>query len=377
MNILDLWNNRIELQRGGQERREDFIKSLNAQVVWQDEAKKVVADALFKSINSIVSKRGPIWVFLFAWPSWVGKTEMAHALARELLGNSEHLTKINCESFSQWHSVSNLMGSAKGYVWYGQETPFHQIYAPYIIADKEQTISPLVRRFQWFNIIVFDEIEKAHPVIHQALLGIFDHGKTTLGDWFEVDFSTSIIIMTTNMGEREIREIGERPTMGFVAQDNTNDKEKAFKQALNQFSPEFRGRIDNVVHFEQLTKDDCLCILRNRLVFLNKAMEHASTINATTQISLGISGEVFHHLIELGYNPAVWARDLVRVFDKEINAPLGEIIFNNDELLQYPDHRALIIAQMKGEEIIFTLSKKDVKSVVNKTKATVHRLTDY
>lgn len=371
MNILDLWNNKVELTRWSGERKADFLYSLGKHVIWQDEAKQAVATALFKSINSIVPKRWPIGVFLFAWPSGVGKTEMVHAVAQELLWHQDRLTKINCESLAQSHTVSNLMGSPKGYVWYADASLLENTHRFYAEAVKDKTISNLVKRYPGFSVILLDEIEKAHPVVHQALLGIFDHWEATMGDGTRVDFSNSIIVMTTNMGECDIREISERPTMGFVAQDHSSDKKKAFDAALNKFSPEFRGRIDKVVHFEHLTEDDCIEILKSKVEKLNAAMEYSSIVNKATMLSLRITPTVYKYLAKQWYNKAVWARDLMRVFDIEINSALGEIIQENDWLLEYWEHSAIIVAEMKQGKVVFTLSKKNVNRIVSEVKDNV------
>ncbi len=367
-------NLKMELTRWVNTDKADFISGLDRHVIWQTEAKEAVAWALFKAINSIVQKDWPIGVFLFAWPSGVGKTEMARWIAEELLGRPERLTKINCEALSESHMVSNLMGSPKGYVGYRDKTLLEWVGEHYKAAKTDKSISPLVKRFDEFSIILFDEIEKAHPAVHQSLLWIFDDGTATMWDGSQLDFSNSIIIMTTNIGEREIREIDSKPTMWFIKSDNTSDKKQAFSKALTKFSPEMIWRIHKVVHFDNLTEEDCTEIIKTKLAKLNQKLLQWCLAAETTIVQLGMTKAVYRHLVKLWYNKAVWARDLMRVFDTEINSTLGEILHENENTLQFPEHKALIMAEMKNEKIIFTLSSKNVEKIQYDVKNNVVKL---
>ena len=144
---------------------------------------------------------------------------------------------------------------------------------------------------------MFDEIEKAHPVVHQGLLGILDDGLLVLSNGDEIDFSESIIIMTSNIGARDKREANEKPTMGFVERDKVKENDEITKKAFKMFSPEFLGRIDTKVEFDELTRDDCDQIINICLARLNTVLDYRYDEDVITKINLQMEESVYDYLL--------------------------------------------------------------------------------
>jgi len=360
-NMLDTSPDVIELSE-----KEDYVSQtirdgLDDLVVWQNEAKEAIVEAITNGLNSITIKKWPLAVLFFYWPSGVGKSEIAHALAQITMWDPNRLTKVKCEHFQQSHTFSNLIGSPKGYVWSDQESILGKnIYKHIIEARKEKEDSKMIAQFQNFNIIVFDEIEKAHPKIHQALLGIMDDGKITLSNLQEIDFSESIIIMTSNIGEREKREFNARKSIWFNIQDDTIDRKKLNDEAFKLFSPEFLGRIDARIEFKALTQSDCKKIVSICVDKINDVLFHRSNKFETTQIQLELEESVYDFIISKGYSNAKWARQLVREFNSAINAKLGKILSDTPEIYDFPGKEATITATMKEGKVKFELRKKNI-----------------
>ena len=349
--------------------KEDYISKtlrwgLDDLVVGQEDAKNAIVEAITNGLNSITTKKWPLAVLFFYWPSGVGKTEIAHALAKATMGDPNRITKVKCEQFQEWHTFSNLIGSPKGYIGSDQESILWKwIYKHIKEARKAGEVSNIIARYQHFNIIVFDEIEKAHPRIHQALLGIMDDGHITLPNTQEIDFSESIIIMTSNIGESEKREQSERKTIGFVKPDDTMDREKLTNEAFKLFSPEFLGRIDARIEFKPLSQRDCKDIVSICLGRINDVLEIRSEKYETTKIQLAMEESVYDYIISKWYNNAKGARQLVREFNRAINTKLGRILSDTPTLYEFPNKQAIITATMKEGEVKFELRKKDITDI--------------
>ena len=181
--------------------------------------------------------------------------------------------------------------------------------------------------------------------------------------------------MTTNIGEQEIRDIDAKPAMGFCKPDNTQDKKKAFTNSLKMFSPEFIGRINSTIHFDSLTEADCEKIITGRLDVLNAVLAEMSKKDDVTKMKLALTPEVYSYLISKGFSKSTGARDLIRVFDPEINSAFGEVIETTDALLNYKGFQVTVYAEMKDGDIVFTLSRQNVVGTVENVQAKIHLLT--
>lgn len=349
--------------------KEDYVSEvirywLDDMVVWQEEAKTAIVDAISNGMNGITSKKWPLAVLFFYWPSGVGKTEIAHALAKTLLGDPNRITKVKCEQYQEAHTYFNLIGSPKWYIGSDQESILGKgIYKHIKEARKEKEASNIIARYQHFNIIVFDEIEKAHPKVHQALLGIMDDGNITLSNNQEIDFSESIIIMTSNIWESEKRELSSRKTIGFIKDDKESDKFSIMKEAFKLFSPEFLWRIDAKIEFQPLTKNDCKDIVRICVERLNEVLDIRSENNVTTKLILWIEDSVYDHIIERWFDSEKWARQLVREFNRVINAKLGKILSDNPAVYEFLNKEAKIIALMEEWQVKFELRKENIRDI--------------
>lgn len=318
-------------------------------------------------------KKGPIGTFLFCGPSGTWKTEMVRSIAEILLWSKDRFTKINCESLSESHSWSSLFGAPPSYIWYGKEAMlWKHIYQHYDIAQKEWSVSAMVRRFPNFNIVLFDEIEKAHPKVHQSLLSILDDWVLRMADGDTVDMSSSLIIMTSNVGEREAREIKSKPSFWFVKQDFSSDLDKSFNDSLKMFSPEFLWRITKTVRFKQLTEDNCRDILRSKVDELNWFLHQVSDLDWSTKISIKLWKKVEDFLMEEWFSKEKWARDIDRVFQKHINAWLWEIIASNPDIMNFPRHKAEIFIDMHKWELRFSIFARSVSEI----QSDIRKLTD-
>jgi len=369
--MLKDFNNK-NVQRIVLEPKKDSLAELLKQwfdriVIGQDKAKTALTQVLLNSLYSIVPKKGPLAVLFFYWPSWTGKTEMSHALATLTLGRPDRLTKIKCEHFQQAHDGSNLIGSPKGYIGSNEAGMLSEaIYQPALDAFKKQEASSMINRFPHFNIIVLDEIEKAHPNIHQLLLGMMDDGELVLNNGVTLDFSESIIIMTSNIGAREKRDIDSQPAMGFMDTDKVQAKEEVNKTSFKLFSPEFLWRIDERIEFDDLTKKDCKSIIDINLGRMNDCINYVNDKSGFTKLSLELSTSVYDYLIEKGFDKSKGARQLVRVFNSEINATFWRVIHDHETLFDYPHKKAKIVARMVKGVVKFVLDKSDVTDVIKK-----------
>ncbi|UFX82611.1 AAA family ATPase [Candidatus Absconditicoccus praedator] len=307
----------------------ETLQVLEDEIIGQDAAKKQLVDAVFDNINTIRPKKSPLGVFFFAGPTGVGKTEIARALGKALLGGEDSITKIECENYTKSHTINNLFGSPKSYVGYGESTPLcdTNLFRPFYQAKENGTICPSIKRLKGFSIILVDEIEKAHPEIRQARLSAMDDGKITLSTGKEDDknlsfskytnLSNSIIIFTSNIGTQS-----EPSPIGFVqgSQDQT-ERENYLNSLYEEFSPEFIGRIDNFIIFNKLTQNDCKQIVQKHIREINRYLQILAF-----KTKLHVEDEVIDYIIKKGYNDAKGAREIERTIRTYIQKPLDKII---------------------------------------------------
>ncbi|MCD6270229.1 AAA family ATPase [bacterium] len=285
----------IEKEAKKLERMEDILRQ---RVIGQDDALRAVSNAIRRSRAGIAEENRPIGVFLFLGPTGVGKTETARTLARFLFNTEKALVRLDMSEYMEKYSVSKIMGSPPGYVGY----------------EEGGQLTEKIRR-RPYSVILLDEIEKAHPEVFNILLQIFEDGRLTDSKGRIVSFKNTIIIMTSNIGSEYISEMKE---VGFEANDRKTErrkediKEKIQEVLKESFKPEFLNRIDEIIIFNYLTKEDIAKIVDLELEVVKKRLKE------TKNIKLSFSRAVKEMLTKKGYNPNLGARPLKRVIQQLI-----------------------------------------------------------
>ena len=316
--VISKWTNIpvSKLLSSEKERLLNLENNMKKRVKGQEEAIKLVSEAILKSRSGIKDPNRPIGSFMFLGPTGVGKTEVAKTLAYELFDDEKHMIRIDMSEYMEKFSVSRLIGSPPGYVGY----------------EEGGELTEAVRRNP-YSIVLFDEVEKAHPEVLNLLLQILDDGRVTDSNGRLVDFKNTIIIMTSNIGSTDILE----------------GKIDEVKKELNyHFKPEFLNRIDEIITFKPLTKevikeifDKIINDLENRLKDYN--------------LKLIFTDEAKEKLIEGGYDPNYGARPLKRYISKTIETALSKLII--EDKIEYND---VIRVDYKDNEFTYNIVKKDV-----------------
>jgi ATP-dependent Clp protease ATP-binding subunit ClpC len=280
---------------------------LKKHVIGQEVAVDKISKAIQRNRLGLKDPSKPIGTFIFLGPTGVGKTELAKVLAKHVFDSDEALIRIDMTEYMEKFSLSRLIGAPPGYVGY----------------EEGGQLTEKVRR-KPYSVILLDEIEKAHPDIYNVLLQVFDDGQLTDGLGRKVDFKNTLIIMTSNIGARQLKDFGQG--VGFNTQaradaaiDNSKGViEKALKKT---FSPEFLNRIDDVVIFESLEQEHIFKIIDISLEELYKRLE-----NIGFSLTLTLGAKKF--VAEKGFDPQFGARPLNRAIQKYIEDPLAEFILN-------------------------------------------------
>ena len=270
--------------------------NLRKQVMGQDNALHLVSNAIIRSRSGIKDPNRPIGSFIFLGPTGVGKTEVAKALAEELFDDEKHMIRIDMSEYMEKFSVSRLIGSPPGYVGY----------------EEGGELTEKVRRNP-YSIILFDEIEKAHPEVLNLLLQILDDGRCTDSQGRTVDFKNTIIIMTSNVGSEYILE---------------GKEDKVLDELHNYFKPEFINRIDEVIVFNKLTKD----VLKD---ILNKIIKEEELRLKDLNIKINLDDKAINYFVDNGYDEFYGARPLKRLVAKTLETFLAKKIINNE--IKYGD----------------------------------------
>ena len=276
---------------------------LHQRVIGQEEAIRAISKSIRRQRAGLKDPNRPSGSFIFAGPTGVGKTELAKALAEFLFDDEGALISLDMSEYGEKHTVSRLFGAPPGFVGF----------------EEGGQLTEKVRR-KPFSVVLFDEIEKAHPDIFNSLLQILEEGRLTDGQGRVVDFKNTVIIMTTNLGTRDIA----RGTMGFALEgDDGNDydrmKGKVNEELKKQFKPEFLNRVDDTIVFPQLKQTELLQIVD---LFIKKLARRLEDRDMTIEISQAAKAR----LIELGYDPALGARPLRRAVQREIEDQLSELM---------------------------------------------------
>jgi ATP-dependent Clp protease ATP-binding subunit ClpC len=273
---------------------------LHERIIGQDEAIHAIADAIHRARSGLKDPRRPIGSFIFIGPSGVGKTELAKALAWFLFDDEDALVRIDMSEYREQHTVSRLFGAPPGYVGY----------------EEGGQLTEAVRR-RPYRVLLFDEIEKAHPEVWNALLQILDDGRMTDGQGNVVDFRNTVIIMTSNLGTEFVRKGG---ALGFLPRAENSEEREAhekIERALKStFRPEFLNRIDEIIIFSPLSLSDMERIVDLQVKEVQQRLEEHN-------IRLTLSDAARSWLARVGYDPAFGARPLRRAIQKHLESPLS------------------------------------------------------
>ncbi len=313
-------------------------------VVGQDEAVLKVVKAIQRNRVGLKDPKKPIGTFIFLGPTGVGKTELARALARQLFDSEDSLIRIDMSEYMEKFTVSRLIGAPPGYVGY----------------EEGGQLTERVRR-KPYSVILLDEIEKAHPDIYNILLQVLDDGQLTDGLGRKVDFKNTLIIMTSNIGVRQLKDFGEG--VGFATQTRTQNAEENNKAVIEKalkrtFSPEFLNRIDDVIIFNQLSKENIFSIID---ILMKGVMKRLSNLGFT--LELAEDAKAF--ISEKGYDVQFGARPLHRAIQKYLEDPLAEEILN-----MHIKEGDVLLATVDTDKtkITFTLQKKEESPKTKTTK---------
>ena len=308
-----------KLVEGEREKLLRLPSILHQRVVGQDEAVEKVSEAILRSRAGIQDPNRPIGSFLFLGPTGVGKTELAKTLAQALFDDEKNLVRIDMTEYMEKHSVSRLVGAPPGYVGY----------------EEGGQLTEAVRR-KPYSVILFDEVEKAHPDVFNILLQVLDDGRITDSQGRTVDFKNTIIILTSNLGSGVILEgIGPDGKLSEEARGEVNGLLK------RQFRPEFLNRLDEIVFYTPLTKEQIEKIADLTLEALNKRL-------AERGVSVRLTDEAKAYVVENGYDPVYGARPLKRFIQRAVETPVARTLVAEDvpegsTLEVYPEGEALAV----------------------------------
>jgi ATP-dependent Clp protease ATP-binding subunit ClpC len=301
-------------------------EELHKRVIGQNEAIEAIAHAVRRSRAGIKDPRRPIGSFVFLGPTGVGKTLLARALAEFMFGDEDALLQLDMSEYMEKFNVSRLIGAPPGYVGY----------------EEGGQLTERVRR-RPYAVILLDEIEKAHPDVFNLLLQLFEDGRLTDSFGRKVDFRNTIIIMTSNVGAELIRKTG---SLGFKTQKEEvsyqDMKNKLLEEVKRTFKPEFLNRIDDIIVFRQLIKEDLQRIVDIEINYVITRLKEQN-------ITLEVSAEAKEFLIEKGFDPVFGARPLKRTIQRFLEDPLAQDIISK----KFKDGQTVKVLR-KNEELIFT-----------------------
>jgi len=304
----------------------DMEKHLHQRIVGQDEAINAIADAIRRARSGLKDPRRPIGSFIFLGSSGVGKTELAKALAKFMFDDEDAMVRIDMSEYREQHTVSRLFGAPPGYVGY----------------EEGGQLTEAVRR-RPYQIVLFDEIEKAHPDVWNALLQILEDGRLTDGQGRVVDFRNTILIMTSNIGTQYAKQGG---TLGFLRSTNGDDEARETKKKIEEglkqtFRPEFLNRIDEIIIFHTLTLEHMEQIVYLQMKEIRERLEERG-------VSIELTEAARKWLAEEGYDPAFGARPLRRTLQRYVESPLSKRILQGE--FKAGDHVLADIGEAQGEE---------------------------
>ncbi|MEA4812983.1 MAG: AAA family ATPase [Anaerolineaceae bacterium] len=321
---------------------------IHERVIGQDEAIHAIADAIRRGRSGLKDPKRPIGSFIFIGPSGTGKTELAKALAEFLFDDEDNLVRVDMSEYREQHTVSRLFGAPPGYVGY----------------EEGGQLTEAVRR-RPYRVILFDEIEKAHPEVWNALLQILDDGRLTDGQGRLVDFRNTVLVMTSNLGTEFVKKGG---SLGFLGEEDGLDikssHEKIEKALKGAFRPEFLNRIDDIVMFSPLTHENVLDIVSLQLKELEGRLQENG-------VKLEVSEKARAWLAEQGFDPLMGARPLKRALQKFVEGPLAAKLLAGD----FKDGDTMQVEKSDEDGLLFTrvpgkIEKLDKASLSEETART-------
>jgi ATP-dependent Clp protease ATP-binding subunit ClpC len=300
----------IPVKKVGQSESKKLVTmadDMRKMIIGQDQSVTKIAKAIQRNRVGLKDPKKPIGSFIFLGPTGVGKTELARALARYLFDSDDNLIRIDMSEYMEKFTVSRLIGAPPGYVGY----------------EEGGQLTEKVRR-KPYSVVLLDEIEKAHPDVFNILLQVLDDGQLTDGLGRKVDFKNTLIIMTSNIGVRQLKDFGQG--VGFATKARQDQEEETTKGVIQgalkkTFSPEFLNRIDDVMIFNALGKEEIFKIVDNALEGLTKRLSNM-------RLTLQLSDEAKEFVSDKGYDPQFGARPLHRAIQKYVEDPLAEFILN-------------------------------------------------
>lgn len=307
------------------ERLLNLGEQLHRRVIGQDEAVDAIAEAVIRARAGMSRENQPTGSFLFLGPTGVGKTELAKALAAELFDDEHHMVRIDMSEFMESHSVSRLIGSPPGYVGH----------------DEGGQLTEAIRR-RPYSVILFDEVEKAHPQVFNILLQVLDDGRLTDGKGRTVDFSNTVIIMTSNLGAEYLLQ---RETNGKLL---PGTKEKVMDVVKRHFRPEFLNRLDDILIFNPLNAEDLAKIITLQMSNLVKRL-------AERRIEIKLHPDAAKFVLEKAYDPVYGARPLRRYLEKHVVTSVSRLIIAGT----LPDNSIIHIYQKDGKLVYKVEPKPD------------------
>ena len=322
----------VELTREESDRLLNMEKILHERVVGQDEAVSAVSRAIRRGRVGIKDPKRPTGSFIFLGPTGVGKTELCKALAQAMFGDENAMLRLDMSEYMEKHTVSRLVGSPPGYVGY----------------DEGGQLTEAVRR-KPYSVVLFDEIEKAHPDVFNMLLQILEDGRLTDSQGRTVDFKNTIIIMTSNVGARRIIE--KQTALGFDGKeaenaDNTNVRDLVMSELKQVFRPEFLNRVDDIIVFNKLTKDEIKQIAGKMLETLTKRLDSLG-------VKVSFTDKAIEKIADEGFDDTYGARPLRRAITTNIEDQLSERMLEADF-----DSTKPIVCDHDGEKFTFNSAKE-------------------
>lgn len=315
----------VQLTKEESERLLNMEEELHSRVIGQEEAVSAIARAIRRGRVGLKDPKRPVGSFIFLGPTGVGKTELCKALAQTMFGDESAMLRLDMSEYMEKHTVSKLIGSPPGYVGF----------------EEGGQLTEKVRR-KPYSVVLFDEIEKAHPDVFNMLLQILDDGRLTDSQGRTVDFKNTVIIMTSNVGARLITDAQQKNSLGFKTDENPDGKENDVRELVlselkNVFRPEFLNRVDDIIVFNKLSKDEIKQIARKMLETVEQRL-------ADMDIKISFTDEAVSAIADAGFDENYGARPLRRAIQTKIEDRLseqmleGKVVENSEVVCDYKDN---------------------------------------
>ncbi|CAF1036543.1 unnamed protein product [Rotaria sordida] len=341
--IVSRWTG-IPVSRLSQTERDRLLKlseHLHKRVIGQDDAVDSVAEAVLRSRAGLSRQNQPIGSFLFLGPTGVGKTELAKTLALELFDSTKSMIRIDMSEYTESHSVARLIGAPPGYVGF----------------EQGGQLTEAIRR-QPYSVILFDEVEKAHPQIWNTLLQVLDDGRLTDGKGRTVDFTNTIIVLTSNIGAQYMLEDVENPSSTGKLSQPIKDRVRL------HFRPEFLNRLDDIVFFQPLSFNQLSSIVHLQLQSLEERLKEQD-------ISVSLTDKAIQSTLKKSYNPVYGARPLKRYLEKYITTEISKLIIQ----MKLPQHSHVTVDTDANDQFQFHI--QHLQKTTSPSKPTYHRRRTY